>query len=75
MFPLEAYGCKRPVLDAGILESLRRPNVIVNWEGVDSITSSGITTKANIDVPLDIIVFCTGYKIVRDSFCFFENRL
>lgn len=38
-------GCKRLVLDAGYLSSLRRPNNSMNWDGIERITEQGIVTK------------------------------
>ena len=59
-----APGCKRIVLDNGYLRSLHRPNVNVAFERIDSITSEGIRLMNGSIVPLDVIIFGTGFDLV-----------
>uniref|UniRef100_A0A0W0FEU3 Monooxygenase n=1 Tax=Moniliophthora roreri TaxID=221103 RepID=A0A0W0FEU3_MONRR len=58
---LLAAGCKRLVLDAGYLKSLCKPNVDMNWDGIERISEVGIVTKTGEQLPFDVIIFATGY--------------
>lgn len=55
------------VKDTGYLACLHRPNVSMNWDGIDTLTSGGIRTLKGEDVPLDVIIFATGFDIVSSS--------
>jgi hypothetical protein len=39
--------------------------VDLNWDGIASITESGIVTKAGEALDFDVIVFGTGFDVVR----------
>ncbi|KAG7091914.1 hypothetical protein E1B28_008309 [Marasmius oreades] len=55
-------GCKRLVMDRPqFLKSLHRPNVDMNWDGIERITKDGILTKKGEHLPFDVIIFATGY--------------
>lgn len=56
-----APGCKRAVIAAGYLESLGSPNVELNWDGIEEIQDKGILTKKGEFIPLDVLIFATGY--------------
>ncbi|KAF9469173.1 hypothetical protein BDZ94DRAFT_360082 [Collybia nuda] len=56
-------GCKRIIVDPGYLESLNQPNVSLRWEAIDSIVEGGIKLKTGEIIPLDIIIFGTGYSV------------
>lgn len=48
-----ALGCKRMLLDTGFLQALHRPNLNLNWHGIQSITEDGIiTTKGSTRIPI-----------------------
>lgn len=38
-------GCRRLLFDNGYLASLHRPNVTMDWSGIDSMVEDGIMTK------------------------------
>jgi hypothetical protein len=38
--------------------------VSLNWEGIEEIVEEGIKLKTGEVVPLDIIIFGTGYSLV-----------
>lgn len=64
-----APGCKRIIVDPGYLECLNQPNVSLRWEGIDRVVESGIKLKTGETVPLDVIIFGTGYSLVRCIVC------
>ncbi|KAG7093754.1 hypothetical protein E1B28_007403 [Marasmius oreades] len=60
--PKYSPGCKRLVMDRPqFLKSLHRPNVNMNWDGIERITKDGILTKKGEHLPFDVIIFATGY--------------
>jgi cyclohexanone monooxygenase len=62
-------GCKRPVIDAGYYEAFNRPNVnLVDLRkgGIEEITEDGIRTAQGF-VPLDVIVFATGFDAMTGA--------
>ncbi|KAG0701972.1 hypothetical protein DFH29DRAFT_989931 [Suillus ampliporus] len=61
MIPDYPPGCKRPVADSGFLESLHRPNLTLNFDGIAEIVESGIVTKTGEMLPFDVIIYATGF--------------
>lgn len=53
------------ILDPGYLDCLHRPNVSVTFEPIKAIVEEGIKLKSGEVVPLDVIIFGTGYALVR----------
>ncbi|KAF9475842.1 FAD/NAD(P)-binding domain-containing protein [Pholiota conissans] len=63
LIPNYAPGCKRIIVDPDYLESLNKPNVILTWDRIESIVENGIKLKTGEVVPLDVIIFGTGYSV------------
>ena len=61
---LSAPGCKRIIVDPQYLESLNRPNVSLKWDAIEAIVEDGIKLKTGVFIPLDVIIFGTGYSLV-----------
>ncbi|KAF8205375.1 hypothetical protein K438DRAFT_1670245 [Mycena galopus ATCC 62051] len=61
LVPNYTLGCKRMLLDTGFLRSLHRPNMNLNWDGIQSICENGIVTKLGEKLPFDVIIFATGF--------------
>ena len=61
MMPDYELGCRRLIPTNTYLPALSRENVDVDISGIDRITPTGIRTKDGKDVPLDVIVYATGY--------------
>jgi len=59
-----APGCKRIIVDPDYLKSLHRPNVSLNWDSIEEVVEEGIRLKTGEVIPLDIIIFGTGYSTV-----------
>lgn len=63
-----APGCRRILIDYGYLKALHRPNVTLTWDAIDRVVPDGIIKKSGEMVPLDVIVFATGFDAVRTLF-------
>ena len=61
---LSAPGCKRLIVDSQYLDSLNRPNVSLKWDTIEAIVEDGIKLKTGEFIPLDVIIFGTGYSLV-----------
>ncbi|KAJ7127550.1 hypothetical protein C8R43DRAFT_696039 [Mycena crocata] len=66
LIPSYTLGCKRVIFDTNFLAALHRPNLSLNWDGIQSITEDGIITKKGEKLPFDVIIFATGFT--ADSF-------
>ncbi|KAF9032933.1 hypothetical protein BJ165DRAFT_1534822 [Panaeolus papilionaceus] len=62
LLPEFGLGCKRIVFDTNYLNSLHRKNLDMNWDGIDRIVQDGILTKKGELIPLDVLIFATGYN-------------
>jgi len=63
LLPKYPPGCKRIVVDPGYLDALHKPNVHLTYDAIDKIVPEGILTKKGDLVPLDVIVFATGFDV------------
>ena len=61
MMPDYELGCRRLIPSNTYLPALSRANVDVDISGIECITPEGIRTRDGKDVPLDVIVYATGY--------------
>ena len=61
MMPDYELGCRRVIPTNTYLPALSRENVDVDISGIERITPTGIRTKDGTDIPLDIIVYATGF--------------
>ena len=61
MMPDYELGCRRVIPTNSYLPALSRNNVDVDISGIENITPTGIRTKDGKDIPLDIIVYATGF--------------
>ena len=61
MMPDYELGCRRVIPTNTYLPALSRKNVDVDISGIEKITPMGIRTKEGKDIPLDIIVYATGF--------------
>ncbi|KAJ3763858.1 hypothetical protein EV360DRAFT_32659 [Lentinula raphanica] len=56
-------GCKRLILNPGYLECLKCPNVNITWDRIERIVENGIKLSTGEIVPLDVIIFATGFSV------------
>jgi len=61
MMPDYELGCRRVIPTNTYLPALSRDNVDVDISGIDCIMPEGVKTKDGQKIPLDIIVYATGY--------------
>ena len=66
MLPNYELGCRRVIPTNAYLPALSLANVEVDISGIRCITPRGVRTKDGKDVPLDVIVFATGYFAYSD---------
>lgn len=66
MMPDYELGSRRVIPTNTYLPALSLAHVDVDISGIDCITPEGIRTKDGKDVPLDIIVYATGYFAYSD---------
>ena len=66
MMPDYELGSRRVIPTNTYLPALAKENVDVDISGIKCITSEGITTKDGKQIPLDIIVYATGYYAYSD---------
>ncbi|KAJ7232049.1 hypothetical protein B0H12DRAFT_1029168, partial [Mycena haematopus] len=65
LIPKYSLGCKRVIFDTNFLASLHRPNLKLNWDGIQSITEDGIITKKGEKLSFDVLIFATGFTADR----------
>jgi cation diffusion facilitator CzcD-associated flavoprotein CzcO len=66
MLPDYEMGCRRVIPTNNYLPALARENVDVDISGIECITAEGIRTRDGKEIPLDIIVYATGYYAYSD---------
>jgi 4-hydroxyacetophenone monooxygenase len=54
---------RRLVIDNGWFDALNRDNVDLNVDGIECVVPEGIVTGAGETIPLDVIVFATGFEV------------
>jgi cation diffusion facilitator CzcD-associated flavoprotein CzcO len=66
MLPDYELGCRRVIPTNTYLPALARGNVGVDISGIECITPEGILAKDGKGIPLDVIVYATGYFAYSD---------
>ena len=61
MMPDYELGCRRVIPTNTYIPALSLDNVDVDISGIECVTPQGIRTKDGKDIPLDVIVYATGY--------------
>jgi cation diffusion facilitator CzcD-associated flavoprotein CzcO len=62
-----APGCKRIIVDPDYLTALHQPNIDLEWTGIQEIVEDGVVLKNGAKIPLDVIIFGTGFCLVIAS--------
>jgi cation diffusion facilitator CzcD-associated flavoprotein CzcO len=62
--PADPYGCKRGLVSDDFYPALMRENVELIPEGLRAVRPTGITTENGREIDADVIIFCTGYRIL-----------
>jgi len=63
LIPKYPPGCRRIILDPGYLDIIGQDNFSFEWDGIDSVVEDGIKLKTGAHIPLDVIVYGTGYSL------------
>lgn len=58
------YG-KRPLIDNGWFRTVKRDDVELVTDDVAEVTETGIVTKGGEEIPADILVLATGFRVLR----------
>ncbi|KAH9035524.1 hypothetical protein EDB85DRAFT_1943840 [Lactarius pseudohatsudake] len=64
LIPQFPPGCKRLIVDPGYLKCLHRPNVTLTFDTIDRILPRGVQLKTGEVVPLDVLIFGTGFSLL-----------
>lgn len=64
VIPDGPYGCKRPLVSADYYPALTRSNVTLLHTGASEITETGCVTTEGDVIEADVILYCTGYKVM-----------
>ncbi len=62
--PDSRFGCKRGLVSDDFYPALVRENVELVPEGLARVRPTGITTSDGRAIDVDVIVYCTGYRIL-----------
>jgi cation diffusion facilitator CzcD-associated flavoprotein CzcO len=62
--PDSRYGCKRGLVSDDFYPALMRDNVELVAEGLERVTPSGLVTSEGREIEVDVIIYCTGYRIM-----------
>lgn len=62
--PTDPYGCKRGLVSDDFYPALLRENVELIPEGLRAVRPTGITTENGREIDADVVIFCTGYRIL-----------
>jgi cyclohexanone monooxygenase len=64
LLPNTRYGCKRGLVSDEFYPTLNRDSVELVPEGLGKVTPTGIITSSGRQIDADVIIYCTGYKIL-----------
>ncbi len=64
LIPDSHYGCKRGLVSDDFYPALNRENVQLIPSGLKEVTPTGLVTESGQPVDVDVIIYCTGYRIL-----------
>ncbi|MEM1110406.1 MAG: NAD(P)/FAD-dependent oxidoreductase [Pseudomonadota bacterium] len=62
--PKDHYGCKRGLVSDEFYPTLAKEHVELLAEGLEQVTPSGIVTASGRSIDVDVIIYCTGYRVL-----------
>lgn len=62
--PTSRFGCKRALVSDYFYQALNRDNVELISSGASEIIETGLITSDGQKLEADVIVYCTGYKLM-----------
>ncbi|MCB1845273.1 MAG: NAD(P)/FAD-dependent oxidoreductase, partial [Halioglobus sp.] len=64
LIPDSRYGCKRGLVSDDFYPALNRDNVDLVPQGLARVTPGGVVTSDGREIAADVIIYCTGYRIL-----------
>lgn len=64
MTPTSHYACKRGLVSDDFYPALNKDHVELIPEGLTAVTENSIITASGREVEIDVIIYCTGYRIL-----------
>lgn len=64
LIPNTRFGCKRPLVSDDFYPSFNRANVELIDSAAKTIHEDGIETADGRRLPVDVIIYCTGYEVL-----------
>jgi cyclohexanone monooxygenase len=64
LVPATPYGCQRGLVSDDFYPTLNRDNVELVASSLQEVTPSGVITADGRSIDADVIVYCTGYRIL-----------
>lgn len=62
--PDNRFGCKRPLVSDDFYPALIRENVTLIPSAAAQVTETGVITADGQTIECDVIIFCTGYRVL-----------
>ena len=62
--PKSRYACKRGLVSDDFYPTLTQEHVELVPEGLASLRPEGITTASGREIDVDVVIYCTGYRIL-----------
>jgi cyclohexanone monooxygenase len=62
--PQTRFGCKRALVSDDFYQALNKDNVTLIAAGAAEIVETGLITSDGQQIEADVIVYCTGYKLM-----------
>ncbi|MEM7410872.1 MAG: NAD(P)/FAD-dependent oxidoreductase [Myxococcota bacterium] len=62
--PDSRYACKRGLVSDDFYPALTQDHVELVPEGLAAVRPTGITTQSGREIDADVIIYCTGYRIL-----------
>jgi cyclohexanone monooxygenase len=64
LVPDSRYGCRRGLVSDDFYSTLNQQHVELIPRGLEKVTASGVVTSDGREIDADVIIYCTGYKIL-----------
>ena len=61
--PDYSLGCKRPSFSNRYLSTFNRPNVSLETDPIDMVTTTGLRTTSGTEHEVDVLILATGFKV------------
>ncbi len=62
--PDQHFGCQRPLISDGFYPTIQREDVTLIPAAAQQVTATGLVAANGQSIDVDIIVYCTGYRVL-----------